>query len=63
MDDEIVTTSRAEGFGFSIGRGVLVFSGTGNEFVFGVRWTDGFFGVCLGPFMVGYMWRNDGDPQ
>ena len=57
MDDEIVTTSRGEGYGIAIGRGVLVFGGSGSEFVFGVRWTDGFFGLCLGPFMLGYVWQ------
>lgn len=59
--DRFVTSARAECVGFEIGPGMILAIWTGSEFVFGLRWTQGYFGVCLGPFALGYMWRNEDD--
>lgn len=59
MDDRIVTSSRAEYVGFDMLGGTAMAMWTGSEFVVGVRWTDGCFLICLGPFALGFCWQNE----
>jgi hypothetical protein len=59
-DDQIRTRSNARYIGFELGRGILMATWSGDEFVFGLRWTGGYFGICLGPLGLGYCWQNVG---
>lgn len=50
MADEVETCSEAFGIGFEIGRRHLVFAMSGDEFVFGFRWSTNCISLHLGPF-------------
>lgn len=50
------SSTRGGCIGVAIGKGALVLAWTGNEFVFGLRWTDECFGLCAGPLMLAWFW-------
>ena len=56
--DQIRTRSNARYIGFEVGKGMLMGTWSGDEFVFGFRWTSGYFGICIGPLGLGYCWQN-----
>ena len=59
MDEEHMRTTSSGGYmGFQIGPGMIVLTWSGNEFVFGIRWTSEYFGIAFGPFALGYFWGD-----